>query len=63
MLKEEQIIGIILHKKSLITISGHKQKKKDHNKFDIFDKKKYFNDLWILVFICNQIINFEVKIT
>ena len=55
-----RMLGMISHKKSLITIFGHKHKiKKFHQKSDIFHKK--FRPPSILVYIWNKIANFERK--
>ena len=55
-------LGMILHKKSLITIFGHKHKIKNFiAKFDIF-YGKISMAYGFLVHIWNQISNFEAKI-
>ena len=48
------LLGMISHKKSLITIFGHK--------LNIKNFMKNFNGIWILVHIWNQIANFEAKL-
>ena len=54
-------LGMISHKKSLITIFGLKHKIKNFiKKFYIFHKK--FQQLSILVYIWNKIANFESKL-
>ena len=55
----DDLIGMISHKKSLITIFGLKHK--IIKKFDIFHEKNSMG-IWILVHIWNQIFNFEAKI-
>ena len=56
------MLGIILHKKSLITIFGHKHEIKNFIKqFDVFHKKK-FQQPSILVYIWKKIANFESKL-
>ena len=55
-------LGMISHKKSLITIFGHKQiRQKFHQKFDIFHKKNFQQPL-ILLHIWYQFSNFEAKL-
>ena len=56
------MLGMISQKKSLIRIFGHKHEIKNFiKKFDVFHEKN-FNGLWILVYIWNQIVNFEAKL-
>ena len=55
------MLGKISHKKSLITIFGHKHKIKIFNKNLIFFIKK-FQQPSILVYIWNKIANFESKL-
>ena len=54
------VIGMISHKKSLITIFGHKYKIKHFIKNLIFFMKKFKQPL-ILVHIWYEIANFEAK--
>ena len=59
--KKELDLGMISHKKSLITIFGHKHKIKNFiKKFDIFHKK--FQQPSILVYTWNKMANFESKL-
>ena len=55
-------VGKISHKKSLITIFGHKHEIKNFiKKFDIFHKK-ISTAFSILVYIWNKFVNFESKL-
>ena len=58
----ENVVGMFSHKKSLITIFGHKHKIKNFiKKIGIFHKK--FQQPLILVYVWNKIANFELKMT
>ena len=62
-LNKFNVVGMISHKKSLITIFGYKHKIQNFiKKFDIFHKKNFNSLRFWFIGICDKIANFESKL-